>query len=240
MDPLEPIPETVEAVNDLDPYAEGGDLLARLRRLTGRARGVVPDLVGVSIARVDHGLTFTLVASAGEPAVLDGVQYLAGGPCVDGARSDEVTEFDSESALDEERWRLFAEATAAHAVRSTLTLPVLEDEVVVGTVNLYAASRRAFVGHHDDLAAVFGAWAAGAVADADLSFATRDEAREAPRRVQDQNSVDVAIGVVAAQLDLDVVAAEARLRDAAARAGVSAAELARSILYLRESRRDDR
>jgi putative alpha-1,2-mannosidase len=108
------------------------------------------------------------------------------------------------------------------------------DGHVEGTVNLYAASRRAFVGHHEQLARVFGAWAAGAVTNADLSFTTRKSAERAPESVRDQNLVDVATGIVSAQLAVDVETAAERLRDAALRAGVSLVHLARDIVSARE------
>jgi GAF domain-containing protein len=231
---MEPIPETVEAVDDLDPSVVDLDLLDHLTELSNRAQEIVPDLVGVSIARLAEELTFTLLATAREIAVLDGIQYLAGGPCVEGAHAQEVREFNRDDVLDEDRWRLFAEATAARAVHSTLTLPVMTEDRVVGTVNLYAASSRAFVGHHGALAEVFGAWAAGAVADADLSFATRKEAQAAPQRVQDGHVIDVATGFLAAQLGVDVDTAWVHLHDAAVRAGVTMVQLARNIVHAQE------
>jgi GAF domain-containing protein len=236
---MEPIPETVEAVDELDPSVDDFDLLEHFTELANRAQEIVPDLVGVSIARKDQGLTFTLVATAGEIAVLDGIQYIAGGPCVEGADSKEILEFNRDDVLSEERWRLFGEATAARAVHSTLTLPVVTRDGVVGTVNLYAASERAFVGHHSVLAGIFGAWAAGAVANADLSFATRREARVAPQRVREQHFVDVATGIVAAQLGVDVDTARIHLHDAAVRAGVTEVHLARNIVDAREQQTRD-
>jgi GAF domain-containing protein len=234
--PMEPIPETVEAVDDLDRSVDD-DLLDDLIRRATRGQEIVPDLVGVSIAGLDQGLTFTLVATAREIAVLDAIQYLAGGPCVEGAHTDEVIDFESDP-FHEERWRLFAEATASRAVRSTLTLPVLTDGRVVGSVNLYGGSRRAFIGHHDQLAAVFGAWAAGAVANADLSFSTLREAQRAPEQVRDQNHIDQATGIIAAQLGVGVEAALAHLRDAAVRAGVSLLQLANGILSTHQQNPD--
>lgn len=238
MTPLEPIPETIEAADNLDPAVDDGSLLPELMQLASRAHEIVPDLVGVSIARLDRGLTFTLVATAAEIAVLDAVQYLAGGPCVEGAHEDQVLEFEPD-VLHEERWRLFAEVTAAVAVRSTLTLPVLSDGQVSGSVNLYAASRRAFVGHHDQLAEVFGAWAAGAVANADLTFTTRKEAERAPQRVRNEAVIDLATGIAAAQLGVDVETALTRLREAAGLAGISLLQLARDVVHARQRQNGD-
>jgi GAF domain-containing protein len=227
---MEPIPETAEAVNELDPSTHSSDVLASITRLATQALEIVPDLVGVSTAALEERITFTLVATTDEIAVLDAIQYAAGGPCVEGAYAQEVLEFDPANVLDEARWRLFAEATAAHNVRSTLTLPVVRKGRVEGTVNLYAASRCAFVGHHDELAEIFGAWAVGAVANADLSFTTRAEAEAAPDRVRERNLIDVAIGILAAQLETDPATAEDRLRDAARRAGDTSAQVAREIV----------
>jgi GAF domain-containing protein len=237
--PLEPIPETVEAINELDPSQDDeGDLLASLTDLANRAQEIVPDLVGCSIGRLEHGLTLTLVATTAEVAVLDAVQYVGGGPCVEAAHEEEVKEF-HQDGLDEEQWRLFAELTASLAVRSTLTLPVVNDERVVGTVNLYAASRRAFVGHHEQLALLFGAWAAGAVENADLSFTTRREAERAPQHVREQQQIAVATGIVSGLLRLDVETAGEQLREAALRAGVPLVQLARDIIRARERRHQD-
>lgn len=236
MPPMEPLPETVAALDELDaPSAE--DLLVRLGRLAARAQELVPDLVGVSVCPFEQeGLTFTFVASTEAASVLDGVQYLAGGPCVEGAEDAVVHEFHEDDVLDEDRWGLFAQATAAHGVRSTLTLPVGDEDQVLGTVNLYAGGTASFAGHHDELATLFGAWAGGVVTNADLSFSSREEARAAPGRVREQLVVEVAVGILAAELDVDVDAAEARLHEAAARAGVSVGRLARAVVHARDQR----
>ena len=243
MGPLRPLPETVEAINELDVGGEPRDLLADLMRLAGRARAVVPDLVGVSLARLEEGITFTLLATSEEITVLDAVQYAAGGPCVEGAHAEQPREFDQDDVLSEDRWRMFAEATAERAVRSTLTIPIVggRDRRVVGTVNLYAASGRAFVGYHTALAEIFGAWATAAVSNADLSFGTRAEARLAPGRIREQAVVDVAVGILAAQFEESVDAAEKRLVEAALRAGTTPAELAHQIVEARGFKdQDDR
>ena len=230
---MEPIPETLQAIDNLDP-TDDVDLLGVLRSLADRAQEVVPDLVGVSVSRLTEGLTFTLVATTEEIAVLDAIQYLAGGPCVDAAHINYSVEFDNDDALDEDRWQLFAQATAARAIRTTLTLPVIANDHVVGTINLYAASQRAFAGHHDELADIFGAWAAGAVANADLVFATRRDAEAAPEKLNERLKVEVAVGITAARHGIEVEAAEALLQAAALRAGVTLYQLARQVVAVPE------
>ena len=65
-------------------------------------------------------------------------------------------------ALDEQQWLLYARTSAAAGVATSLSLPLRQNGQVTGSVNLYASAPNAFEGHHDELAAIFGAWAPGA------------------------------------------------------------------------------
>jgi hypothetical protein len=235
---LQPILETRQAINELEPGDEIEDLLLDLIEHGWRVRELVPDCVGLSLAAIERGVTLTLVASDREIALLDALQYLDTGPCVEAAHAPRVVTFERDQVLAdadpdwESNWRVFAEATAAVGVRSTLTLPILVDAAAVGSINLYASTRRAFEGLHDQVAAIFLAWAPGAVSNADLSFATRDQARRAPQILREGIRADAAVGLLVAALDIDEREARRRLYDAAVRAGVAAAEVAEVILDL--------
>jgi GAF domain-containing protein len=227
---MDPIPETSEAVEDYGPFAPDGDLLGELRALGDKVSDLVPDCVGLSLASREHGVSFTLVASEEFIAALDGLQYLDGGPCVEAVEAERVLQFTGEELMGEEGWRLFARGTAAAAVASTLTLPIMVEGQVMGSINLYAASPDAFTGKHEEVAAVFGAWAPGAVANADLSFLTRRTAEQAPRLLYEEMRIQVAVGVLIASERLDDDAARRHLSEAASRAGVSEAALAETII----------
>lgn len=228
---MRPIPETVEASRELARYGDD-DVLGHLNRAAAQVREVVPDCLGLSLSMVRDGLSFTMVATDEEVAVLDALQYLTGGPCVAAVEAGHGFATSSEDLLDEERWQLFARGTAARAVRSTLTLPIVEDSRVVGTVNLYGGSSRAFDGHHEELAGIFGAAADLAVTNADLGFRTRRSAEDAPARLRQSEVVDRATGILSAKAGLDVATAHERLLEAADRAGVPAYEVAEAIIEL--------
>ena len=230
---MEPIPETLEAIEELDPYLDEGGLLEQLTRVATGARAVAPEIVGVSVAVRAHGVTFTLVATDDVTAALDGVQYVASGPCVDGLAAEQGVATTAQDLLSEPRWQAFGLASAAAGVRSTLTFPILNGGNVVGTVNIYGGTEDAFTGKHEELAEVFGAWAPGAVANADLSFTTRRLAAQAPELLRDQAVVGTAAGVVAAATNVDVGTAEEYLKEAARRAGVPLVKLARAVLDVR-------
>lgn len=229
---MEPIPQTLQAFGELDAMLDDELLLALLTSTANRAHEVVPGLVGVSVASRDQGVTFTLVATAQEIAVLDAVQYVASGPCVDAVDLGHGITTSAGGLLDETRWSHFARASAAAGILSTLTLPVLDGDDVVGTVNFYGRNEDTFVDRHEALADIFGAWAPGAVADADLSFATRRVAEQAPELLRQSALVDTATGILAAQRGTSVVDARTHLEGAARRAGISVELLASVVVTL--------
>src|SRR4051812_4121061 len=175
----------------------------------------------MSIAWLNEGLAFTLVASDEEIAVLDAVQYVGGGPCVAAAEAGEGLHASAEDLFDEDAWQPFAPATAAKGVKSSLTIPLTRGGRMVGSANLYAGSDRAFEGHAEALAEILGGEVAGVVHNADLAFATRQVAEETPTRLGNQTTINTAVGIIAESQNLSLEAAAAQLEDAARRAGIA-------------------
>jgi GAF domain-containing protein len=229
---MEPVPET-EAALDEFMGCEDTDLRELLRQMGRTAREIAPDCVGLSVGLVEEGLTFTLVATDEETAVLDAAQYLDGGPCVTSQQEGEVTETDVGSLLmDEDRWTVFARASAASGIASSLSLPLMHEGQAIGGINLYGSTPQAFDGHHEELADALGASGLGAVTNADLSFSSRRRAAEAPSRLRESNDMDTALGILAARFEESVDEARERLLQAAARADVAPALVARVLLLL--------
>jgi len=224
---MEPIEGTRRALEAL--RMDGPGVEADLRLMATEAQRIVPDVVGLSVADLRGGLTFTLVATDSAIASMDAIQYLDGGPCVDGAHGGDATVVDNADLIAEDRWLMFARATAAAGIASTLTLPLVDGGSIVGSVNLYASAPGAFDRHHDELANALGASALGAVTNADLSFSTRLDAERAGEVLAEQDAVNIALGIIAARHEIDMALAEERLRQAAARAGVPVVEVARAL-----------
>jgi GAF domain-containing protein len=230
----EPVPETADALRELARLGEVS-LGVELHTMAQRVRAVVPELVGLSLSVVEDGVTLTLVSSTELLAGLDSVQYLDGGPCVRGVEEAETLDVNVADVLDEDRWRLYARASAAIGVASSLSIPLMEGDQAIGGVNLYASSREAFSGRHEQVAQALGSDAALAVADADLSFRTRELASEAPDRLRENKDIDIALGIISASQHVTIPVARERLRHAAVRAGISEAQAARAIVSIRTS-----
>lgn len=232
---MEFLPHTQEALDEYISLADP-DLSESLDLMGVAATRIVPDCVGLSLCLIREGLTFTLVASNLRLAELDAMQYLDGGPCVAAVEDNEVRGEDVQDLLNEARWRLFAQASAAAGISSTLSLPVLESGLVVGGINLYAATADAFGGHHQELADALGASALGAVTNSDLAFRSRERATHAPGQLREQRLRDVAVGILAAQEGLDVDSAREQLAQAALRAGVTEEQAAQVLIQVRRFR----
>jgi len=125
---VEPLPETRDTLEQL--VAQGDTMLSvTLLRMGRRTTSIVPECVGLSLALLDDGLTFTLAATSEVVAGLDAVQYVDGGPCVQGAHENATIDVTpEEELLGEDRWLLYAQASAAAGVRSSLTMPILHTD----------------------------------------------------------------------------------------------------------------
>jgi ANTAR domain-containing protein len=140
----------------------------------------------------------------------------------------------------EDEWQLFASASAAAGVRSTLSFPLSLRGDVIGGVNLYASTQDAFIGHESQLAAVFGTWAAEGVTNADMDFVSRDRAERGPEVMAEQSEIDMALGVLMGSRRCDAEEARSLLHGAAERAGTDQLSVARAILSALRNRRSAR
>lgn len=191
---------------------------------------VAPSAVAFSLGVVADGITLTYVTSEPSAWLLDAVQHVGGGLCEDAVRQAAILEFGLSDPLDEQSWGLFAQASASYGLHSTLSLPILRDGDVIASVNLYGGQPDTFTDRHEAVAGIFGAWAPGAVSNADLSFSSRLEAVKTPGRIEDLTLIEMAVGVFVARFSLPPVEAREKLMYAAARAGISVHAFARIVV----------
>jgi GAF domain-containing protein len=219
---MELLPQSREA---LDEYVAESvdDVEGLLRVIEGWATRAVPDCVALSVTLLDEDLTFTLVD---EEATRPRERADASGAASDAARERPY-------ALDEAGWADMARERAFAGIASTVSLPVVEHGRAVLNIDLYASTAHAFRDRVDGLVDALGAWQAGAVTNADLSFETLRRAELAPALLREQRLVDVAVGLVAARMAVTTHVAAVLLDEAAEQAGVTriqAACVARVLL----------
>ncbi len=225
---FKPVAQSREAFDWLGSYGDP-DVEQAITIMGNRVRAIAPDCVALSLTVAEGDLTFTLVCDRPGAALLDAMQYLDGGPCVEAVETG-ARQTTQDLPTDEGQWQLFARAEALTGIASTLSLPVLYAGRTVGGVNLYATTPDGFDGRHDEIAEACGAWAEGAVTNADLSFTSRIRAAATPERLRERGTLDMASGYVAAHRDIEVEEAKERILKAAHRAGVAPIDFARLIL----------
>ena len=228
---MQPLPE-IQAELDRLTALSGGDLdmAELLRSMSELAVAVVPSCVAVSISITSSGGLFTITSTSPELSVVDAIQYLSGGPCV--ACFDHGEELYLPDVLDEKRWQLTSEASAARGIRSSLSMPLRDGEKVIGALNLYGGQLNSFERKERLIAGIFGARIEEIVTNADLSFMTREFARELPERLAAASRVDEAVGILMARQGWSATEARERLAEAASRAGVPAERLADALVDL--------
>ena len=233
---MDPVPETVDVLHRLRQTERDPRVMDGLAQLTNQVQRLVPSCTGVSIGMSDSGLTLTWVASSSAVATMDAIQYLAEAATDDDTSVDVVRSSTVDDPTDEEQWRLISLAHGTVGeIQSSLTIPLVEHETVIGAVNFYATSPDAFEGRRDQLAELCGAWAPGAILNADLTFSSRLRAAAAPAILDDQERVDQATGIVCEVLGVTPEEARTRIRSAAARAGVTESHLARTVIESRHA-----
>lgn len=202
----------------------------------------VPDLVGLSVGVVDHGLSFTLAASDQQVALLDVLQHLGGGPAGRAVRDRTEVSMDR-AAMHDRGWHLLSAGMAsmgvAVALAVPLTVPVAGRAPVVGAVNLYAARRDAFDGLHGEVRRTCLEWAGRAAASvslADLAACTTFAGPESPDVLRDAVVMDQALARLSGALAGSVDEARARLYSAAARGGLPPGRVAELVAGLLQRR----
>ncbi|PRC44005.1 hypothetical protein C6A85_000000102435 [Mycobacterium sp. ITM-2017-0098] len=173
------------------------DLLGDVAEFAAHA---IPGVDGVSIALMQphhNGSGVQLVsATADFVSEIDKVQYeqLREGPCITSMRSGRVVV--SGSLGSDERWPHFGGRVARMAVHSALSLPLVVDDEVIGSINAYAHARDAFGDHAVQLGTRFATPAAVSVHNAQLLAGARERTAALQRALQSRAVIDQAIGII--------------------------------------------
>jgi GAF domain/ANTAR domain len=227
---MQPLPEVRAELDRLSALlGEGMNVGAYFDSVARVAEAVVPSCAGVSITLILDGDPFTVTATTPLATALDAVQDVESGPCLDALDNDVRVQV--EDILDEDRWQLFAQSAGAHGVRSSLSFPIRDMEgLVAGGMNLYSTAPDAFAGLGPTMEVAFGANLSEVVTNADLSFSTRERARDLPRRLEAREHIDLAVGSLAEIRGWTPAQARARLDRAATLTGSDVEDVARVVL----------
>ena len=205
------------------------------RRLCAVAVELLP-VTGASVSLHDHDIPVQVCASDARAAYATDIQATLGdGPCQSAARSRRpVLASDLTEGRDAERWPVFAEEAAEIGVRATYSLPLGDDMVCVGTLDLYRDTPGELTA--DELRTARALAGALTMALMELTRETGDGTLDLDRSgwlgglATEQDSVYQAIGMIMAQLGVGASEALALLRARAFAQSRTAAEVARDVV----------
>jgi len=184
------------------------DTLLRVAQFASRA---IPGANGVGLTLIEDGRADTIVATEPFVTEMDAVQYgLKQGPCIS-AVAGEVPVI-SDSISSDSRWPQFGPQSAGFGIESSLSLPLITSDGVVGSLNVYAHEKKAF----DDRAALLGGYfavpAAIAVQNAQILAESKRLALHLRTALNNRMIVERAVGVLMTRSGDSAEAAIARIR----------------------------
>ncbi|MFF7447491.1 MULTISPECIES: ANTAR domain-containing protein [unclassified Streptomyces] len=229
----DPARDLADATRALAEEVRGAAPAELPHRLCGVAVRLLP-VTGASVTLRSNGIPVRLSSTDGPAARLAEIQATLGdGPCLHAARlGAPVLAADLTAGRDALRWPVFAQEAAAAGVGAVYSIPLGEDAVCVGTLDLYRDTPGELTDH--DLRTARMVADVLTVALTALPHGEDDgPGGDEPWLSglgSDYDDVHQAIGMIMAQLGVDADEATARLRGHAFARDRTAVEVAREVL----------
>ncbi|WP_405870922.1 GAF and ANTAR domain-containing protein [Streptomyces sp. NBC_00005] len=207
VDRLSAVDVIAEGVRDAPP----GEMPARLCSVAVKLLPVA----GASVSLHSGGMPVRLGASSAEAARLAEVQATLGdGPCLDASEAGApVLACDLTAGRDARRWPVFAQQATAAGVRAVYSMPLGNEAVTVGTLDLYRTTPGELTARELRLALlVAGAMTLALTALPREEDGSRGDDSWLSGLATEHDEVHQAIGMIMAQLGVDADEALARLR----------------------------
>ena len=172
------------------------DLAAMHTKIALIATETVPgcDLASVTMLRAGKPVTPAFTGKVAK--VLDEVQYKLGdGPCLAAIRHRGLEHV---STASDDRWPEFASAAVDEGVLAAMSIPLGNDEAVVGALNLYSESAPAFDEAARDVACTFADQLGVAVASATLYAESFELAQQLQQAMESRAVIEQAKGILMA------------------------------------------
>jgi GAF domain-containing protein len=166
-----------------------------LRQVADFAAGAIPGADGAGLTLLEKDRPSTVVASADFVMEVDALQYGIGeGPCISAAR-DGLT-MRSASLSNDGQWPKFGPRAAQLGVRSALSLPLIVDGRIFGSMNIYARRSDAFTDRAVVLGETFAVPAAISVKNAQALSEAQRLAAQLQGALGSRAVIDQALGIV--------------------------------------------
>ena len=174
------------------------DISAFLDELSELTTRVVDDPTSCGITSRVGDQAITVACSDERARAVDELQYSNGrGPCLEALETGTVVEVVDQE--NDDRWGEYAALALSQHVRSSLSVPLVVDDDVIGALNLYGYVAHQFSAEHRRHVEAFAAQVTGAIIllmRQTRQAQTQDQLEQA---LTSRTTIDHAIGVIMAQ-----------------------------------------
>lgn len=199
-----------------------------LQRVTDLAAQAIPGAHAGITLRDAKGAS-TAAASDGLVASLDEIETELGeGPCMDAMRTGEISVVDDMAT--ETRWPKFVVAAATRGIGSSIGVPLVVRDDVIGALNIYCERDHAFGASEVQLARMLADQAAVALANARLYESSSQLAEQLREALASRGLIEQAKGILMARERLGEDEAFDILRRASQRTNRKLRDIARQIV----------
>ncbi|MFE9746498.1 ANTAR domain-containing response regulator [Saccharothrix saharensis] len=222
--------EASEALEELaGVLADGQTLRDALQQLAESASRVIPDAENVSVTAVDPDGASTVAATDETVLTVDADQYAAGdGPCLEATRTRKPVRA---TVVDgREKWPEFAAAAERAGVRAYLSTPIVVEDELLGSLNLYSSEERAFDPFDEALLRLFVTAASTAITGFRRYERTRRLVEHLQHALESRAEIDQAKGVLMAAHGIDAEEAFGQLVTESQQHNTKLREVARNLL----------
>jgi transcriptional regulator with GAF, ATPase, and Fis domain len=170
---------------------------------------------------------FTTVAATSEvPELADKIQYEVGsGPCLEAIRANDT--FRVDDLATDPRWPQFGSAVCSELGMHSMLAQVLPvDDHVIGALNIYSTSARAFDAEDEKIIAILGSAAVTAM----RAVRHRENSDHMERALHTSRRIGVSLGVLMVTQGVDLDGAWEVLSKASQRSNTKVSELADQIV----------
>jgi GAF domain-containing protein len=172
------------------------DLAAMHTKIAMIATETVPGCDIASITTVRRGKPTTPAFTDKKALLLDETQYeLGDGPCLAAIRHRGLEHV---STASDDRWPAFVSVASGHGVLATMSVPLGNDEAVMGALNLYSETRAEYDAAARDVACLFADQLGVAVATATLYMESYELSRQLQQAMESRAVIEQAKGILMA------------------------------------------
>jgi GAF domain-containing protein len=172
------------------------DLAAMQTKIALIATEAVPGCDMASITVLRHGKPTTPAFTAKTALLLDETQYRLGdGPCLAAIRHRGAEHV---STTSDERWPAFLSAAADHGVLATFSVPLGNEEAVMGALNMYSETQAQYDPAARDIGCSFADQLGVATATATLYAESYELSRQLQQAMESRAVIEQAKGILMA------------------------------------------